>query len=553
MFHRLYSKLVYLAILSSLVFSGCETVYAGGFTGPSLASITNGSDAVLGDTSVDTLGVHTPAPAEGVDVKGVVAHNGTGTISSVGAAITGVGTHFTTQLTTNMQISADGVTVNIVAIADDTHLTVDEGPGAPWSADAFTYSLPSFKIRNSAGDTKISLFPSGDIKARTITTSDQPNFFHIGGGATPPLSIGFGDDTVYHRLRSYGGANLDIGLDVLNPTTHYFAVNGQFQNNKGAQIGYAFGTTPATGGLNVSGYTKIGGAAVSGAPSIQGDAINFEIGSANSGLGNIFALSNNTFSNPFTFFTNTLGIPARIYSMSIESDPTHGGEAKKIFTSSDSTVIDYDAYLGSASPSQPAYRFTATKSNGSGGNASFSSAETVYTFNNRSTALFFLTGDGAGHFNGGAYVGTSGTSAVPAFKFPTGDGIYSVAQGEIGLSMGNSNFDAGRFSYAGGTDTVWKFNTALHLKDFSGNEIMSFGGTDLSFYGGSRAVQQAVGSTLTNNVTSGGSSDTINDITGADVDATAAKLTDTRNAIYQLTVKVRKLEAALKAVSLVKN
>lgn len=122
--------------------------------------------------------------------------------------------------------------------------------------------------------------------------------------------------------------------------------------------------------------------------------------------------------------------------------------------------------------------------------------------------------------------------------------------------MGNSNFDAGRFSYSGGADTVWKFNTALHLKDFNGNEFFTASGgasKAISFYGGSPVTQQAVGTTLVNNVSSGGTTGVVNDISPADGDATAAKLTDTQNAIYQLAKKLSALEAAIKATSLVKN
>jgi len=62
-----------------------------------------------------------------------------------------------------------------------------------------------------------------------------------------------------------------------------------------------------------------------------------------------------------------------------------------------------------------------------------------------------------------------------------------------------------------------------------------------------------VGANITNNVTSGGSANVINNITAASGDATAAKLTDTRDAIFRLTQEVSMLKAQLKLVGYCKT
>jgi hypothetical protein len=71
---------------------------------------------------------------------------GTGTISSVGTAITGTATAFTTELLLNNRITAAGETRRIVSITDDTNLEVDLAFSAPLTAEAFTYSIQSAKF-----------------------------------------------------------------------------------------------------------------------------------------------------------------------------------------------------------------------------------------------------------------------------------------------------------------------------------------------------------------------------------------------------------------------
>jgi hypothetical protein len=77
--------------------------------------------------------------------------------------------------------------------------------------------------------------------------------------------------------------------------------------------------------------------------------------------------------------------------------------------------------------------------------------------------------------------------------------------------------------------------------------------TKLGLYGTGPVVQGAVGATLTNNVTAGGTTNTVDNVTAAPVDTDAASLTSTRNAIYQLALKLATLEAKLKLLGAVQT
>jgi len=73
---------------------------------------------------------------------------------------------------------------------------------------------------------------------------------------------------------------------------------------------------------------------------------------------------------------------------------------------------------------------------------------------------------------------------------------------------------------------------------------------NVGFFSSAPAAQQTSGANLTNNVTSGGVNDTVADITAASVDTSAAKLTDTRNAVYQLARKLKQINDGLRLYGL---
>jgi hypothetical protein len=157
----------------------------------------------------------------------------------------------------------------------------------------------------------------------------------------------------------------------------------------------------------------------------------------------------------------------------------------------------------------------------------------------------------------------------------------SAGQGG-GIGWGNSGVDSRyaskvwiatttSWSFIGASDTVYLTigNTgALSITntcDLLAAGTLTIGGTvatavqvgragqSLGFYGVTVTTQQAVSTTLTNNVTVGGTTNTVDNVVAASVDTSAADLVTTRNAIYQLTLKLRTMEAALKLVGIIKT
>lgn len=74
--------------------------------------------------------------------------------------------------------------------------------------------------------------------------------------------------------------------------------------------------------------------------------------------------------------------------------------------------------------------------------------------------------------------------------------------------------------------------------------------TGIGFFNTTPAAQQTSGANLTNNVTSGGTDDTVDNIVAAAVDTTAASLVSTRNACYQLARKLKQINDGLRTYGL---
>lgn len=72
----------------------------------------------------------------------------------------------------------------------------------------------------------------------------------------------------------------------------------------------------------------------------------------------------------------------------------------------------------------------------------------------------------------------------------------------------------------------------------------------IGFLGAVASIRQTAGANITNSVTSGGTNDTISDVVAASVDTTAADLTTTRNAIYQLARALKQDHDALRLYGL---
>ena len=102
-------------------------------------------DVITPTTITDKLATGLTDATANIESK-VDAKTGTGTLTSSGTAVLGNGTSFTTELTGNNKITADGETRRIISISDDTHLAVDLAWTSSLSSDAFTYSIQSGKF-----------------------------------------------------------------------------------------------------------------------------------------------------------------------------------------------------------------------------------------------------------------------------------------------------------------------------------------------------------------------------------------------------------------------
>lgn len=143
-----------------------------------------------------------------------------------------------------------------------------------------------------------------------------------------------------------------------------------------------------------------------------------------------------------------------------------------------------------------------------------------------------------------------------------GFGAVSLTGGAI--TIGDAAGSA--FTAAGGPVSLFTEATARTVNMCTGNAIQTInlgthatpvnvikiGGTasTLGLYGVTPAVQGAVGATLTNNVTAGGTANQLDDFAGALYATDAAAI---RNDIYQLGLKVQTLEAKLKLLGAVKT
>jgi hypothetical protein len=146
--------------------------------------------------------------------------------------------------------------------------------------------------------------------------------------------------------------------------------------------------------------------------------------------------------------------------------------------------------------------------------------------------LYLLSGSSvtAGEFSGDVYIGC---------PIPTAGGPGSVYVGYTGTDIATTIFlkttvDISAKNIVTDTTTGTKIGTATNQK--------------LGFYNKAPVIQQASAANLTNNVTSGGTTDQIDDFTNLTVYATDAATI--RNDIYQLARKLKQVNDALRLYGL---
>lgn len=189
----------------------------------------------------------------------------TGTIANTASSqtVTGTGTHFTTELTVGDAISpttAGGVYF-VIAIADDTHLTIIPG-GQGWTAQAFTYAHPETVWQNMAGVDRNKFLAGGGA----LFNATVPNAFFT---FAAPNSPAYGATTASFAgatgMAGSGTVNGTIGstaLTIVNGTGGAFTSGTGHSGGAGAGLLFAGGSGGAISATDTAaGNTGGGGGA----------------------------------------------------------------------------------------------------------------------------------------------------------------------------------------------------------------------------------------------------------------------------------------------------
>ena len=160
-----------------------------------------------------------------------------------------------------------------------------------------------FDISTTTSKSLFTVLANGNVGVGTTTPAAPlhvPNelsaIFGIGTG-NAGIAFGWADGTKYNRIRSAGGDNTNIIFDILNPATHYLAINGDFQALQGVTVGYAAGTvTPPSTGMTVAGNVGIGSTTPFAKLTVQGAGL--------SATSTLFDISTTTSKSLFTVLAN---------------------------------------------------------------------------------------------------------------------------------------------------------------------------------------------------------------------------------------------------------
>lgn len=218
----------------------------------------NGSCSINGATWNAASRLNIRAPNENI---------GTGTISNAGTGtVTGTGTLFLAEIAVGDKIVAQGSASNqgstVLSIIDNTHLTVDYP--SIWGGNNFNIIKPLVRITSGGNELNARIYPNGDFYGQNVHAMDAGSTLALSAPGFPKLTFGFGDPTINNCLRTAGGTNQDMMLDVFGTTggvaAHWFGVNGFFKTGYGAVIGdNTFAIVAPANGLYVAGAEQVKG------------------------------------------------------------------------------------------------------------------------------------------------------------------------------------------------------------------------------------------------------------------------------------------------------
>ncbi len=141
----------------------------------------DGTGAIAGN-----LGVGTPGVDSRLQVRGENVLNGTGALSSTGAAVTGSGTLFNSQLRVGDVLLVGTQSAVVAAIASDTALTTQTPFSPALTSSIFTFQKPVIRVEGSGGATQLVVSAVGRVGIGTAAPAAalEVNGRILGAGTT---------------------------------------------------------------------------------------------------------------------------------------------------------------------------------------------------------------------------------------------------------------------------------------------------------------------------------------------------------------------------------
>lgn len=171
-----------------------------------------------------------------------------------------------------------------------------------------------------------------------------------------------------------------------------------------------------------------------------------------------FGYSNKSFHNPFTAEIAGLGISDRFSDIILTSGFL--GYYHQSFTSQDKAPLNFEAYIGSTTPTDPVFSVLAHKWNGTTGKANLASTEKLAQFKNGFSS-FNIWGDA------GIDVGNAKLSFIAAGTYPTdSDSWVGVTNNGHNLTFNQSTGFTTTFQNGGSSIGTWTSSTLTALTNF---------------------------------------------------------------------------------------